>query len=72
MENKTISKEQIEMLFGATLSEFRLSQEYADHFGDSDDNTFRSQFAGMRRAIDILGLGSEYLAFMVKKEDSND
>lgn len=69
MEDKTISKEQIEMLFKATLSEFRLSQDFGKTFPEDIHNVFRDRFAGYRTAIDILGLSTEYLAYAVSKKE---
>lgn len=69
MEDKTISKEQIEMLFKTTESEFRLSQDFGKTFPDAEYNVFRDRFAGYRTAIDILGLGADYLSYVVSKEE---
>ena len=69
MKDKTISKEQIEMLFEATLSEFRLSRHFAGKFPEAERNAFVSQFAGYRLAIDILGLSDDYLAYAVSKKE---
>ena len=72
MEDKTISKEKIEMLFKATLSEFRLSQDFGKTFPeDVEHNIFRDRFAGYRTAIDILGLGADYIAYVAHKGDGN-
>ena len=32
------------------------------------NNIFRDQFAGMRQAVDIIGLNDEYLRYAAKKE----
>jgi len=68
MTDKTISKEKIAMLFETTLSEFRLSQEFEKTLYSSKYNIFRDRFAGYRTAIDILGLGADYLAYVASKE----
>ena len=64
-----ITNEKIEMLFEATISEFRLWQHFAKIFPEAERNAFAGQFAGYRMAIDILGLSEEYLAYAVSKEE---
>lgn len=64
-----IRKEQIEMLFKATESEFRLSQDFAKAFPEDEHNVFRATFAGYRKAIDVLGLSADYLAYVASKEE---
>ena len=68
MEDK-ISKEQIEMLFKTTLSEFRLCQDFGKTFPEEEHNVFRDRFAGYRTAIEILGLSADYLAYVAEKEE---
>ena len=68
MEDKMISKEQIEMLFKATESEFRLSQDFGKTF-PTEPNIFRDMFAGYRMAIDILGLSEDYIAYVASQEE---
>lgn len=72
MEDKTISKEQIEILFKAALLDFRLWQDFAQKFPEAEPNPFLGEFAGYRMAIDILGLSAEYLAYVAKNGDGND
>lgn len=67
MENKTITKEQAEMLFKATHSLFGLSRDFGRILPDGH-NIFRDQFAGMRQAVDIIGLSEEYLRYVAEKE----
>ena len=71
MEDKTISKEQIKMLFKATELEFRLSQDFGKVF-PTEPNIFRDMYTGYRTAIDILGLREDYLAYVAYKGDCND
>ena len=68
MTDKTISKEKIEMLFEATLSELRLFQHFAEKFPEAKRNVFVGQFGGYRMAIDILGLSEDYIAYVASKE----
>lgn len=72
MKEKTINKEQIEMLFKVTESEFRLYQHFAEKFPKAAQNPFLTLFAGYRMAIDILGLSEDYLAYAVHEGDRND
>lgn len=69
MEDKMISKEQLEMLFKTTLSEFRLCQDFGKTFPEEEHNVFRDRFAGYRTSIDILGLSGDYLAYVVSQEE---
>ena len=68
MENKTITKEQIMMLFEATYSFFKLTREFDIHFPNEEHNIFRGQFCGMRQTIEIIGLGDEYIKYMAEQE----
>ena len=67
MNEKTITKEQIEMLFKATHSLFELSRDFGRILPD-EHNIFRDQFAGMRQAVEIIGLSEEYLWYVAEKE----
>lgn len=72
MEDKIISKEQQQMLFDAAFSVFRLYRKFGEKFPQEDNNVFRDRFAGLREAIDILGLGADYIAYVAHEGDGND
>lgn len=72
MNEKMITKEQAEMLLKATYSFFKLSREYESLFPNEEHNAFRWHFAGMRQAVELIGLSDEYLRYAAEQEESND
>ena len=64
-----ISKEKIEALFERTYRYFKMSQIFDRYEMEEPGmtNVFRHSFAGMRRAIDMLGLEDEYIKYVSEK-----